>query len=271
MDAPLSTGSGEWFLWEFPLAYWMEEQGYDVTYVSNLDTHADPRGLDRCKGMISIGHDEYYSMEMFNNVRGAIERGLNVAFFSGNVCCGRIDPRPSSRGAPNRIFSRTDFWGPRDEEEIRRFPAMALLPHESPNSSLLVGAGNIPPTTGGADWMCDLPEHWIYEGTGMKRGEGIPGLVGWEWHGDPAKIPGIEVLGSAPTQSAPGKPNGGVYAATIYPGPKSNFVFNASSCWWADGLSEPPGYVRPSVYTTPKGPDARAQRITANILRRMCA
>jgi hypothetical protein len=271
MDAPLSIGSGEWFLWEFPLAYWMEEQGYDVTYVSNLDTHADPDGLDRCKGLISVGHDEYYSMEMFKNVSDAIERGLNVAFFSGNVCCGRIDPRPSSRGVPNRIFSRTDFWGPRDEEEIRRFPAMALLPHESPNSSLLVGAGNIPPTTGGADWMCDLPEHWIFDGTGMKRGEGIPGLVGWEWHGDPAKIPGLAVLGSAPTQSAPGKPNGGVYTATIYPGPKSNFVFNVSSCWWADGLSEPPGYVRPSVYTTPKGPDARAQRITANVLRKICA
>jgi hypothetical protein len=271
MDAPLSTGSGEWFLWEFPLAYWMEEQGYDVTYVSNLDTHADPHGLNRCKGLISVGHDEYYSMEMFNNVRGAVQRGLNVAFFSGNVCCGRIDPRPNSLGMPNRIFSRTDFWGPRDEEEIRRFPAMALLPHQSPNSSLLVGAGNIPPTTGGADWMCGLPDHWVFEGTGMKRGEGIPGLVGWEWHGDPAKIPGLVVLGSAPTQSAPGKPNGGVYTATIFPGPKSNFVFNASSCWWADGLSEPPGYVRPSVYTSPKGPDARAQRITANILRRMCA
>ncbi len=270
LDAPLSTGSGEWFLWEYPLAYWLEERGYDVTYVSNLDTHTDPGGLSRCKGLLSVGHDEYYSMEMFNNVRAAIDGGLNVAFFSGNVCCGRIDPRPSSRGVPNRIFFRTDFWGPRDEEEIKRFPAMALLPHASPNSNLLVGAGNIPPTTGGADWMCDLPDHWVFEGTGMKRGEGIPGLVGWEWHGDPAKIPGLVVLGSAPTQSAPGKPNGGVYTATIYPGAKKNFVFNASSCWWADGLSEPPGYVRPAVYTRPQGPDPRAQQITANIIAKMC-
>jgi hypothetical protein len=271
MDAPLSIGSGEWFLWEFPLAFWLEEHGYDVTYISNLDTHTDPAGLARGKGLISIGHDEYYSMDMFNNVRTAIDRGLNVAFFSGNVCCGRIDPRPSTRGVANRIFSRTDFWGPRDEEEIRRFPAMALLPHQSPNSSVLVGAGNIPPTTGGADWMCDLPDHWVFEGTGMKKGDGIPGLVGWEWHGDPAKIPGLQVLGSAPTQSAPGKPNGGVYTATLYPGPKNNFVFNASSCWWADGLSAPPGYIRPAVYTNPQGPDPRAQRITANILAKMVA
>jgi len=29
--------------------------------------------------------------------------------------------------------------------------------------------------------------------------------------------------------------------------------------------------VRPAVYTTPKGPDRRAQRITANVLERMKA
>jgi hypothetical protein len=94
LDQPLSTGSGEWFLWEFPLAFWLEKEGYDVTYVSNLDTHADPKGLMRAKGFLSVGHDEYYSIEMFDHLKGAIAQGLNVAFFSGNTCCGRIDPRP---------------------------------------------------------------------------------------------------------------------------------------------------------------------------------
>jgi hypothetical protein len=271
LDAPLTTGSGEWFLWEFPMAYWLEQHGYDVTYISNLDAHIDAHGLKRAKGFISNGHDEYYSLEMFNNLRGAIADGLNVGFFSGNVCCGRIDPRPGGSGSPNRIFSRIDFWGPRDEEEIKRFPTMGLLPHKSPNSNLLVGAGNVAPTTGGSDFICSKPDHWIFEGTGMKMGEGIPGLVGWEWHGGPAAIPGLEIISTGPTQSEPGKLNGGIYTATIYPGQKKNFVFNASSCWWADGLSAPPGYMRPSVYTSPKGPDSRAQRITANILARMKA
>jgi hypothetical protein len=271
LDAPLSTGSGEWFLWEYPLAYWLEAHDYDISYVSNLDTHADAGGLLRAKGLLSVGHDEYYSIEMFRNVQAAVAQGLNVAFLSGNTCCGRIDPRPNSAGVPNRVFSRTDFYGPRDEAEIKRFPAMARLPHQSPNSNLLVGAGNIPPTTGGADWTCVKPDHWLFAGTGMKQGEGIPGLVGWEWHGDPAAIAGLEVVASGPTQDAPGKLNGGIYTATIYPGEKGNFVFNASTCWWADALSEPPGYVRPSVYTSPKGPDPRAQRITANLLARMRA
>ena len=36
-DPPLSIGSGEFLLWEFPLCYWLEQHGYDVTYVSNSD------------------------------------------------------------------------------------------------------------------------------------------------------------------------------------------------------------------------------------------
>jgi hypothetical protein len=270
LDAPLSTGSGEWFLWEFPFAYWLEQHGYDVSYISNLDTHADPAALRRAKGFLSVGHDEYYSLEMYENLRHAIAHGLNVGFFSGNTCCGRIDPRPGSRGLPARVFGRIDHFGHRDEGMIKRFPSIKTFPYQSPAEGLLIGArSNVPPCTGGADWICSLPEHWLYHGTGMKKNETIPGLIGWEFHGDPPPIPGLEIVATGPTQDAPNKPNGGTYTATVYPGPKGNFVFNASTCWWADGLAQPPGYVRPSVYTTPSGPDPRVQKITDNILQRM--
>ncbi len=271
LNAPLSTGSGEFFLWEFPFVYWMEALGYDVTYVSNIDTHIRRNELLRAKGFISIGHDEYYSIEMYNNLQWAIAHGLNVGFFSGDAVCGRIDPRPNSSGVPNRIFSRIDFFGPRTDADVKRLPTMGLLPHVSPNANQLIGARTVAPMTGGADWVCSLPDHWIFEGTGMKHGDSIPGLVGWEWHGDPANLPGLEIISTGKTQSEPGKLNGGVYTATTYPGPKGNTVFNASTCWWADGLSKPPGYVRPSVYTTPQGVDKRVQKITSNILNRFIA
>ena len=103
----------------------------------------------------------------------------------------------------------------------------------------------------------------------MKQGDGIPGLVGWEWHGDPADLPGLEIVASGPTQSSPGQLNGGTYTATVYPGPRGNFVFNASTCWWADGLSAPPGYVRPSVYIDAARSRSAVQRITRNVLDRM--
>ncbi len=269
LDAPLSTGSGEFFLWEFPFAYWLEANGYDVTYISNLDTHQEASSLNRARGLLSVGHDEYYTLEMYHHLRGAIDRGLSVGFFSGNTCCGRIALRASRDGRANRVFTRADYFGPRDEGMIQRFPSMGAFPHTSPQESLLMGARNVPPCTGGADWNCSMPDHWLFAGTGMKEGDSIPGLVGWEFHGNPAKIPGLAIVSTGSTQDAPGKPNGGTYTATVYPGPKGNVVFNASSCWWGDGLSEPPGYVRPSVYTSPRGPDLRVQRITRNILERM--
>jgi hypothetical protein len=261
-DAPLSTGSGEFFLWEFPFAYWLEQHGYDVSYVSNLDTHRDPKLLDRCKGFLSVGHDEYWTIEMFRNVQSAIQRGTGVGFFSGNAVCGRIEFNESLTA-----FERVGVFGP--PGGTQEFASMSSLKHERPYANELIGAHSTGPVTGGADWICTAPEHWLYEGTGMKQGDAIAGLIGWEWHGDPAKIPGLEVVSTGPTQSAPGKPNGGTYTGTVYYGPKSNVVFNAATCWWADGLSAPPGYARPSVYTSPKGPDPRVQRMTANVLKRL--
>jgi len=101
----------------------------------------------------------------------------------------------------------------------------------------------------------------------MKNGDGIPGLVGWEWMGAPAKIAGLKVVARGRVAY------GGIereYTATLYPGPNDSVVFNAATIWWADGLSSPPGYMTPSAHgATPRGPDPRVQRITANLFRRM--
>ena len=261
-DAPLSTGSGEFLLWEFPFAYWLESLGYDVTYVSNCDTHSDPQSLLRCKGWLSVGHDEYWTIEMFRNAQAAIEQGVSLAFFSGNAVCGRVVWDEATKQ-----IRRVGVFGPPDG--TNDFVEMDSLEHVRPYANELIGAHSTGPVTGGADWICTREDHWIYANTGMKNGDKIPGVIGWEWHGDPSPIPGLEVVASGPTQSAPDKPNGGMYTATLYPGPKGNIVFNAATIWWADGLSSPPGYLRPKVYTEPKGPDARLQQITRNVLQRM--
>lgn len=262
LDAPLSTGSGEFFLWEFPFAFWMESLGYDVTYISNLDTHRNPAGLMRARGLLSVGHDEYWTIEMFNNVKSAIQKGLNVGFFSGNAVCGRIIWDENKRA-----FERVGVYGP--PGGTREFEQMKSLEHKRPYANELVGAHSTGPVTGGADWICSNPNHWIYKDTGMQAGDRVPGIIGWEYHGDPAPIPGLEVVATGPTFSSPDSPNGGIYTATVYPGPKENFIFNAATCWWADGLSNPPGYVRPHIYMKPEGPDARIQKITQNVLQRM--
>src|SRR5262249_45094514 len=185
-----------------PLAFWMEKEGYDVSYISNYDTHSDPRGLLRAKGWLSVGHDEYWSLDMFNNVKSAIAAGLNVAFFSANTCCGVISMGPNGAGILNRVISRIGQYGPIQDASVKTgFPEFLDLKHNGPNEATLIGARSTFPVTGGADWICSNEKHWVFAGSGMKNGDGVPGLVGWEWHGDPADIPGLEILATGKLKS----------------------------------------------------------------------
>jgi len=265
VDAPLSIGSGEFLLWEFPLAFWLEQHGFDVTYISNSDTHADPAAITRGKCFLSVGHDEYWSREMFANVKSAIDGGTNVAFLSGNTCCFVTPFSPSSTGQPHRTITRAGRYGGISTEEEAY---MGPFPEEGPNESSIIGARTVSPFNGSGDWICSNERHWLFAGTGMKTGDRIRGLVGWEFHGDPAAIPGLEVIASG--QTVNGGDKVATYTATMYPGPRGNHVFNASTIFWSEGLSAPPGHIPPhSHYGRPHGPDRRVQRITRNLLERL--
>lgn len=265
LDAPQSQGSGEFLLWEFPFVYWLEREGYDVTYVSNTDVHADIANIARAKAMISVGHDEYWSLEQFNHVKQAIADGLNVGFFSGNTCCFVSPFAPSSTGAPNRNFTRAGCFGGASKAEADR--GMGPFPMEGPDEREIIGARTIIPFNGAGDWIVSDASHWIFDGTGMKNGDGIPGLVGWEFHGEPADIPGLKIVAEGDALNSGDET--AHWTATIYPGPKGNHVFNASTIWWAQGLSSPPGHMLPYSHNgRPHGPDARVERITHNLLRR---
>ena len=263
-DNPLSQGSGEFLLWEFPLAFWMEKEGYDVTYCSNTDVHRDPQGLRRVKAFLSVGHDEYWSREQFDHVLAAVQAGVNVAFLSGNTCCFVAPFFPSSRGVPDRVITRAGRYGGIRPKEQRY---MADLPVEAPNEATLIGAQTVSPFNGSGDWIVTRPDHWLFAGTKMTKGDRIPGLVGWEFHGEPADIPGLEVVAEGPTWS--GGEAESHYTATIYPGPKKNLVFNAATIYWAQGLAAPPGHMLPYAHHgRPHGPDERVQRITRNLFER---
>ena len=143
----------------------------------------------------------------------------------------------------------------------QEFASISTLPHERPYGNELIGAHSTGDVVGHYPWICTLPDHWIYAGTGMRAGEQIPGVIGWEFHGDPAPIPGLEIVATGP----PGAERD-AYPATVYPGPKGNVVFNAATCLWADGVASPPGHKR---HKASRGPDPRLQRITQNVLERM--
>jgi hypothetical protein len=267
-DAALSVGSGEFLLWEFPLCYWLEQHGYDVTYGSNRDT-IDPGFLTRCRTFLSVGHDEYWDLRQYHAVESAIEAGVNVLWLCGNSVFIVSPFSPSTAGVPGRIITRAGCYGPLRDDEIESYARLfAGLTDRGPDERNIIGARSVVPFNGGGDWTCIKPEHWVFAETGLRNGESIPGLVGWEHHGEPdPNRDGLEVLAEGSVWA--GGTREGRYAATIFPGPKGNFVFNAATIFWAQGLSTPPGHILPwSHWSRPHGPDPRVQTITRNLLNR---
>jgi hypothetical protein len=266
VDQPLSQGSGEFICWEFPLCFWLEKHGYNVTYWSNIDTHFDRLGLNRVDCFISVGHDEYWSLDMYYNVKNAVNNGLNAAFLSGNSICWVIPLNMrNSEGRQARIMYRRGRFGGIDprREDLMEEP----WENHGPREELLMGASTTVPANGSADWIITNADHWIFEGTNVENGDRIPGLVGWEGHGGPADLPGLEVIASG-TQINSGDEKA-TYHATVYPGPQDNWVFNAATIFWSMDLSNPPGVVPPhSHFGRPHGPDERVQKITSNFFAR---
>ena len=70
------------------MAYWLEQQGYDVSYCSNSDMLTPDRGL-KCKAFLSVGHDEYWDIRQYESVVKMRDAGVNLLFFSGNSEIGR--------------------------------------------------------------------------------------------------------------------------------------------------------------------------------------
>ena len=111
-ENPQSVGSGEFLCWEFPLAFWLEQQGYDVTYCSQSDMLSPERGK-KCKVFISVGHDEYWDRRAHDAVAAMRDAGVNLLFLSGNTLCWVTPFGPSSDGRPNRVITRAaPYKGP---------------------------------------------------------------------------------------------------------------------------------------------------------------
>lgn len=71
---------------EFAMLQWLERNGYDVSYATDVDFERDstPITPSRHKVIMSVGHDEYWSKNERDRVEAARDAGVHLAFFSGN-------------------------------------------------------------------------------------------------------------------------------------------------------------------------------------------
>lgn len=83
---------------EFEMLYWLEQNGYDVSYTSGLDVSTRGSLLLNHKMFMSSGHDEYWTQDQFTNVLNARHAGVNQTYFSGNEVSWKTRFGPSADG-----------------------------------------------------------------------------------------------------------------------------------------------------------------------------
>lgn len=110
------TAGGSLFKFDYNMIRWLEKNGYDVTYCTDIDTHTANAtngrlAAGRHKTFLSVGHDEYWSWEMRDNVeqaRNRLSQPLNLGFFTGNACYWQIRFEDSSSNSnPASASNRT--------------------------------------------------------------------------------------------------------------------------------------------------------------------
>ena len=84
---------------EYPMVRWLEANGYDVSYFTDVDTNRYGGLIQNHQIFLSVGHDEYWSGDERANVEAAQDVGVNLAFFSGNEIFRKTRWEPSIDGS----------------------------------------------------------------------------------------------------------------------------------------------------------------------------
>ncbi|MBY5361523.1 DUF4082 domain-containing protein [Rhizobium leguminosarum] len=93
---------------------WLEQNGYDVSYISGVDATRNGALLLNHDAYLSVGHDEYWSAEQRANVEAARDAGVNLAFWSGNECYWKVRWQSSIDGsgqAYRTMVCYKETWG----------------------------------------------------------------------------------------------------------------------------------------------------------------
>ena len=91
---------------EYPFVRWLESNGYDVTYFTGVDSDRRGEEIRKHRLFLSVGHDEYWSLEQRRHVEAARDAGVHLAFFSGNEVFWktRWEPSVDEEQVPHRTL-----------------------------------------------------------------------------------------------------------------------------------------------------------------------
>ena len=165
-----------WATYERPFTVWAEQQGYRVGHITQTDLHEDPEILKGHPCAVIVGHDEYWSWEMRDNLESYLDSGGNLARFAGNYFWQvRLDSDsgvqscykdPGSDPMLEHDITRvTTAW---DWEKTGR-PGATTMGLTGLGGAYIRYGSAAPRASGG--FTVYRPEHWALEGSDLYYGD----------------------------------------------------------------------------------------------------
>jgi hypothetical protein len=264
--------------WEINTLRFLEREGYDVSYATNVDLHEKGLALvSPRKAFLSVGHDEYWSYQMKSAVHQARDQGKHIGFFGSNNVYWQVRYEPSTlpSATPNRTLvaykesaqAADPYWLDADPANNKyvtaRFRDLAAAPYNvkdaiaQPENGLIGVMYHGDPFDG--NMVVADATNWIFASTGVSNGSILTGLLGYETDtifNNGYSPPGLIKLTESPDPW-------GYSHMTIYTAASGAMVFATGTLQWAWGLDN---YNAPIVHTSRL--NMEAQQATRNILAR---
>jgi hypothetical protein len=300
-DGAFSTDAGASYLWyvEYQMIYWLEENGYDVSYLSDSDLDSKPSLLQNHKLFMSSGHDEYWSENEYQGVKAALAHGVNLAFFSGNEMFWKTRWANSQDGSNTAYrtlitYKETHFNAPTDPQDPPTWTGAWADPRFSPPADGGVPANSLT----GQEFLVnsgsgDLTVPSRYSKLRFWRNTAVANLssgqtltlapgcntLGYEWDADadngyrPAGL--FDLSSTTLNNVQPFIDYGSLtgtgtetHHLTLYRAPSGALAFGAGTVQWAWGLDEVNAWAQAGA---PAGcsPDKNIEQATVNLFADM--
>jgi hypothetical protein len=270
-DRPYKPGYGQGYFLEWPynMVRFLEREGYDVTYSTDVDTDLRGELLLQHKAFLSVGHDEYWSWRMRDNVEHARNRGVSLGFFGADTSNWQIRFEPSAAtGVPDRtiVCYKDASLDPVEKDSNLRHLTTTLFrdPPVARAEDEMAGVSYEGWLRGPSqDMVVTDASSWIFRNTGAVNGTHLTGLLGYE-------LDRMHKYYPAGTRSVAHSPwiafDGAAHYAdmTYYTTIAGSTVVSTGSMDWNLGLDD-------FDWDHPKLTSSVAQQATRNILKKFGA
>jgi hypothetical protein len=168
----------QWQSWEVPFLRWVNRQGIQVDVCTESDLHKERGLLDGYRLLVIVGHSEYWSGEMRDQVESFVRNGGNVAFFAGNVCWWQV--RFEDDGNTMICYKQKAFDPASQSAATLKSTTVNWKEHflQRPETRLTgVRYGGNPSPWAKLEFVVENADHWVFANTSLGNGDAF-GLYG---------------------------------------------------------------------------------------------